>query len=78
MNTNMTGFRWFSKILAFLFLCAKVASILEGLKMSSSGRDSSEQLRINAMPAGPTASVVSRSNAKQSEGLTFASHENSI
>ena len=31
MNTNMTGFRWFSKIFAFLCFGRKVASALEGL-----------------------------------------------
>ena len=30
INTNMTGFRWFSKIFAFL-LWRKVSSALEGL-----------------------------------------------
>ena len=38
MNTNMTGFRWFSKIFASLLgLCAldKVASALEGLFQNS-------------------------------------------
>ena len=33
MNTNMTGFRWFSKTLRFLLL-AKIASALEGLKQN--------------------------------------------
>ena len=33
MNSNMTGFRWFSKIFVFLVLWAKVASALEGLKL---------------------------------------------
>ena len=31
MNTNMTGFRWFSKKLNVLVLWMKVASALEGL-----------------------------------------------
>ena len=31
MNTNMTGFRWFSKNLCVLVLWAKVISALEGL-----------------------------------------------
>ena len=31
MNTNATGFRWFSKIFAFLCFEMKVASALEGL-----------------------------------------------
>ena len=32
MNTNMTGFRWFSKHLSVLVLWTNVASALEGLK----------------------------------------------
>ena len=32
MNTNMTGFRWFSKNLCILVLWMKVASALESLK----------------------------------------------
>ena len=31
MNTNMTGFRWFSKNLCVLALSTKVATVLEGL-----------------------------------------------
>ena len=34
MNTNMTGFRWFSKNLCILVLWAKVASALEGLSIN--------------------------------------------
>ena len=30
MNTNVTGFKWFSKIFAFLCFGMKVASALEG------------------------------------------------
>ena len=33
MNTNMTGFRWFSKDLCILVLWMKVALALEGLKL---------------------------------------------
>ena len=33
MNTNMTGFRWFSENLCILVLWTKVASALEGLIM---------------------------------------------
>ena len=33
MNTNMTGFWWFSEMFASLFFWAKVASSLEGLKV---------------------------------------------
>ena len=32
MNTNMAGFRWFSKNLGILMLWMKVASALEGLR----------------------------------------------
>ena len=32
MNTNMTGFRWFSKVIASYVLWTKVASALKGLK----------------------------------------------
>ena len=32
MNSNMTGFRWFSKNLCILVFWAKVASALEGLR----------------------------------------------
>ena len=31
MNTNMTGFRWFSKNICVFVLLAKVVSALEGL-----------------------------------------------
>ena len=31
MNTNMTGFKWFSKILAFFVFWTKVVPALEGL-----------------------------------------------
>ena len=34
MNTNMTGFRWFSKNICILVLWTKVASALEGLKLT--------------------------------------------
>ena len=33
MNTNTTGFRWFSKNLCILVLWTKVASVLEGLRL---------------------------------------------
>ena len=32
MNTNKTGFKWFSKYLCVLVLETKVASAMEGLK----------------------------------------------
>ena len=32
MNSNITGFRWFSKVFASFVLWMKVASALEGLK----------------------------------------------
>ena len=35
MNTNITGFRWFSKI-CLLVILAKVASALEGLRIHRS------------------------------------------
>ena len=38
MNTNMTGFRWFSKNLCILVLWMKVASALEGLIPALRGR----------------------------------------
>ena len=34
MNTNMTGIRWFRKILCILVLWAKVALALEGLTIT--------------------------------------------
>ena len=36
MNTNITGFRWFSKIFASLSFWTKVASALEGLSLTQS------------------------------------------
>ena len=33
MNTNMTGFRWFSKNLSVLVLLTKLASASEGLRI---------------------------------------------
>ena len=37
MNTNMTGFRRFSKIFCFFVLSSKVASALEGLTLRVPG-----------------------------------------
>ena len=41
MNTNMTGFGWFSKVfLCVLVLFAKVASALKGLDLGSGTQNS--------------------------------------
>ena len=45
MNTNMKGFRWFSKIFAIIVLQRKVASALEGLNKAL-GRFFSNTLSI--------------------------------
>ena len=36
MNTNMTGFRWFSKLFASLCFVMKVVFALEGLNINES------------------------------------------
>ena len=56
MNTNMTGFEWFSKVFASLCFRAKVASALEGLMNQLSGSlflrcSGVEQINRNLCPS---------------------------
>ena len=44
MNTNMTGFRWFSKIFCLFVLWTKVASAVVGLSSTSGLQRSGQQM----------------------------------
>ena len=39
MNTNMAGFRWFSKLKCVILLWKKVATVLEGLTRIAAEKD---------------------------------------